>query len=94
VSGTISLPASVSVTQNDLGPSVSIVASGGVTLPAGVPVYPLASSPGQTWDLQDVNGVLTWVQFTAPPGQCAFGLEDAGGVLLLEDGAGVLLMEQ
>jgi len=75
-------------------PRVSIAVSGSVIPPPGLPVYPLASDPGQTWDLQDANGVLTWVQFSAPPGQKAFGLENAGGLLLLEDGAGVLLMKQ
>jgi hypothetical protein len=58
------------------------------------PVFPLAADVSQTWNLQTVNGVLTWVQFALPPGQQALGLEEGQGVILLEDGAGVLLLEQ
>jgi hypothetical protein len=93
MSGANNLPASIGVTQNAVGPSVTITQVGGVVLPAGVPPYPLAADPSQTWDLQDVNGVLTWVQFSVPPGQSAWWLEDLSGVLLLEDGDGCLLME-
>jgi hypothetical protein len=93
VSGAVQLPASVSLTQVDVGPRVTVTQAGAAVLPPGVPPFPLASDPSQTWDLQDVNGVLTWVQFTAPPGQTAIALEDGAGALLLEDGLGCILME-
>jgi hypothetical protein len=91
MSGNSSLPAAISVTENVAGPRVSIAPA--PALPPGLPAYPLAAFPGQVWDLQIVNGVLTWVQFTAPPGETAWGLEDGAGAWLLEDGAGVLLLE-
>jgi hypothetical protein len=94
MTGTISLPATISITQVDLGPSVSVTSSDSVVLPAGVPPYPLASDPSQTWSLQSVDGVLTWVKFTAPPGQAAIALEDGVGAIRLEDGDGYILMEQ
>ena len=88
----MTLPASLSFNVNVTGPSVTIT-PGPASPPPGLPPYPLASDPGQVWDLEEVNGVPSWVQFTAPPGQTAFALEDAYGGLLLEDGAGYLLME-
>ena len=62
MSGTGSLPASISITQDVAGPYVTIMQDSGVALPPGVPPYPLAADPSQTWVLQDVNGTLTWVQ--------------------------------
>ena len=94
MSGANTLPDSITITQNVVGPQVTITEGGCMALPPGVPVYPLSANPGQTWDLQDVNGVLTWVQFTAPPGQTALGLEDGLGAILLENHAGSILMEE
>lgn len=91
MSGTISLPDDISISQNDVSPGVTIaVAEGAASMP-GLPVYPLSSDPAQAWSLQETNGVLAWVQYARPPGQGAIMLE-AGGALRLESG-GMLLME-
>jgi hypothetical protein len=91
MSGVTSLPDGISISQST--PELSVTIQPAACSAPGVPVYPLAANPGQTWDLQDVNGVLTWVQFTAPPGQQAIGLEDGAGALSLDGGNGSILME-
>ena len=93
MSGSLQLPESVALTQADVGPQVTVTQAGTTVLPPGVPPFPLAADPSQTWDLQDVNGVLIWVQFTAPPTQTAIGLEDGAGALQLEDGDDYIVME-
>jgi hypothetical protein len=93
MSGTIAVPDSISITTVEPDIEVSITPPGGVTLPAGVPVFPLANDPSQTWNLEMVNGVLTWVQYVAPPGEGICLLEDSNYVWALEDDEGIALME-
>jgi hypothetical protein len=94
MTGTIALPDAISIQQSDIAPSVTVVPPAPINEPApGLPPYPLSASPNQTWSLQLVNGVLTWVQYALAPTQQAFALEDGLGVILLEDGDGVILLE-
>ncbi|MHB1305286.1 MAG: hypothetical protein ACYCZB_17785 [Acidiphilium sp.] len=87
------LPATITITQSGVIPQV-IVADGAIGAPpVGVPPYPLATDPSQTWWLTYANGALAWVEQPDAPSNSIFALEDAQGFLLLEDGVGAILME-
>ncbi len=87
------LPASITITQGGLRPTVTIESGDINPPPPGLPPYPLSTNPDETWWLTSTNGVLTWVQQPDAPSNAIFALEDAEGFFLLEDGAGVLLTE-
>jgi hypothetical protein len=93
MSGTIIAPASITRTQAGVSVPVEVVSGLVAPPPPGVPPYPLATDPAQTWFLTYVGGVLTWVQTNAAPALSVWALEDARGLFLLEDGAGFLLLE-
>jgi hypothetical protein len=87
------LPASITITQSGLIPSV-IIADGSIGAPPiGVPPFPLGTDPSQTWWLTYINGVLAWVEQPDAPSNSILALQDAQGFFLLEDGEGALLME-
>ncbi len=93
MSGTILAPASITRTQAGVSVPVEVVSGAVGAPPPGIPPYPLASDPAQSWYLTYVGGVLSWVQTNASPALAVLALEDARGLFLLEDGAGFLLLE-
>ncbi len=89
---TIAAPARITRTQLGLIIPVEVVDGALPPPPPGLPPYPLASDPSQSWYLTYLDGQLTWVQSNAGPA-AVLALEDGRGLFLLEDGAGFFLLE-